>query len=200
MAKKENIESFIGVKFHYLTILKEGIPHITSGGNVHRTVLCSCKCGIEKNFQFSTIKNGNVKSCGCYSAEMARERMILKNKKHGMHSTSEYNTWQSIKKRCLNKNNKNYHNYGGRGISICDEWLNSFENFFNDMGIKPYKESSIERIDNNKGYSKLNCKWASKKEQSRNQRSNRLITYNNETKCVAEWIEILGITRYKLTK
>lgn len=199
MAKKDNIELFYGKTINNLKIIEEVEPHITKGGNKHRKVKCLCICGNIKDFQFSSIKNNIVKSCGCHSAKMASDRMKKYNFRHGMNLTSEYNIWQSMKKRCLNKANKNYCNYGGRGINICKEWIESFNNFYNDMGNKPTKQHSLDRINNDLGYYKENCRWATKKEQTRNQRSNRLIEYNNEIKCVSEWIELLGLTRYEIT-
>lgn len=112
-------------------------------------------------------------------------------KKHGLVNTKSYKIWSNMKDRCFNKNNSQYKNYGDRGISVCAEWMD-FKNFFADMGEKP-NGMSIERLDNNAGYSKKNCKWASAKEQSRNRRANTFITYKNKTKCIAEWAEITGI-------
>lgn len=198
MAKRENIDDYVGLEFTYLKVISEGKAHVTKGGHKHRTVFCVCRCGKEKEIQFSSIKNGQIKSCGCYSAEKASERMKTVQKTHGLTSTSEYNTWCSMKKRCGQKNHKQYKHYGGRGIFVCDRWINSFENFIEDMGFKPSKEYSLDRKNNELGYSKENCRWATKKEQCRNQRTNVLITYNGETKCVSEWAEKLGVSRERL--
>jgi len=103
---------------------------------------------------------------------------IHRNTTHGLTGTIEYHIWEGIKGRCLNANNKDYYNYGERGIKVCLTWQDSFEVFLKDMGLRPSKLHSIDRIDNAKGYSKDNCKWATKKEQSRNKRSN--ITYMGE--------------------
>lgn len=89
---------------------------------------------------------------------------------------SEYNSWHQMKQRCLNKNDKRYHDYGGRGITVCEEWM-TFEGFFNDMGVKPSPDHSIDRIDNNKGYYKENCKWSDRREQQRNQRVDKRNKY-----------------------
>jgi hypothetical protein len=94
--------------------------------------------------------------------------------------------------RCSNPNNRFYHAYGGRGIVVCERWKSSFKNFLSDMGEAP-SGKSIERIDNNKGYCKSNCKWATRKEQQRNMRSNHLKTFDGETKCIAEWAEEFNI-------
>ncbi len=113
-------------------------------------------------------------------------------KKHGMRHTSEYNTWLHMKDRCNNPKNRRYKDYGGRGITICKAWQESFLEFYNDMGIKP-KNSTLERINNNGNYIKNNCKWATKEEQNRNQRSNIVIEYNGMKKILSEWSKFLGI-------
>lgn len=111
---------------------------------------------------------------------------------HGMSNTTEYKTWERIKKRCYNKNVYNYCDYGGRGILMCDEWKNSFEVFYKDMGDRP-EGTSIDRIDNDKGYSKENCRWATNEEQCNNRRSNINITYKGETQTLAQWCRELNL-------
>jgi hypothetical protein len=102
-----------------------------------------------------------------------------------------------MKARCFYQTNKAYKNYGGRGITVCSEWLSSFETFYSDMGERP-KGTSLDRIDNSKGYSKENCRWATIKQQQRNQRSNRLEFYKGKLRCIAEIAEILGVHQNKL--
>lgn len=194
MAKRINIQELINTKYNFLTLIKEIEPHITSGGNVHRKCLFKCDCGNFFETQFSQVKNGNTKSCGCYSREIASKRMKEKNHRHGKSKISEYNIYLSMKKRCLNENHNSYKDYGGRGISICESWKNSFENFIKDMGERPSKKHSIERINNELGYSKDNCKWATRTEQARNVRNNRIIDFNGDKKCLSEWAEIIGVS------
>lgn len=112
--------------------------------------------------------------------------------KHGMRKTSEYRAWIAMKNRCAN----NWHpNYGGRGIRVCDRWLHSFENFYADVGPKPSSIHTLERENVNKDYEPGNVKWATPKEQTRNQRRNHLITINGVTHCLAEWAELHGINQ-----
>lgn len=198
MVKKIDIQNLIGKRFTNLVIISEEETHVTKGGHKRRTVLCRCNCGKEKKIQISSIISEAVKSCGCYSAKMAKERMLYENKIHGMVKSSEYNSWRSMKKRCYLKQHKSYKYYGGRGIIVCDRWLNSFENFLQDMGIKPKGKYSLDRIDNNGNYCPENCRWATPLEQGRNQRTNVNVTYQGETKCIAEWSETKGMPYGKL--
>ena len=121
---------------------------------------------------------------------------MLKNFIHGMSKTSTYKSWEAMIQRCSNASLKSYKNYGGRGISVCYEWT-KFEKFYADMGIKP-NGCSIDRIDVNGNYDKLNCRWSTMKQQNRNRRNNRLIEFNGETMCVNEWAESLGINKRTL--
>ena len=114
------------------------------------------------------------------------------NKTHGMEGTATYKSWQHMKNRCLNPRCKDFKNYGGRGISICPEWVNNFSQFLKDMGTKP-KNTSLNRIKNDKNYCKENCEWATDLQQARNTRRNHYITHNNETLCLSEWGEKTGI-------
>lgn len=112
----------------------------------------------------------------------------------------EYFVWVSMRRRCLCRTYGEFPAYGGRGITICERWRNSFENFYGDMGPRPTASHSIDRIDNNKGYSPDNCRWATMREQSVNKRNTRLITLNGQTKCLAHWARQLGISRDALTR
>lgn len=146
-----------------------------------------------------TDKWNRVKSCGCYQKKKVAETGH-KNKTHGKSQTYEYYIFKTMKARCYNTNNSEYHNYGGRGITICERWLDKekgFENFLEDMGNKPdgkYKYS-IERHNNAGNYEPENCYWATGTEQGRNRRDNRLITYKGYTKPLVEWSEITGLKR-----
>lgn len=179
-----------GQKFNRLTAVR--FSHKGKWGKQHW--LYACECGKVKVTTKGDVTRGKTRSCGCYQVEK-----ITKHGFGGRKPTSEYNTWQGMKKRCLNPNNPGYKYYGGRGIKVCDRWKDSFPNFLEDMGNKPTKEHSIDRIDNNKGYSKANCKWSTILEQANNMSKNIRITHKNETKTVMQWSGILGLN-YRKTK
>lgn len=112
-----------------------------------------------------------------------------------MSFTKEYHSWMGMKKRCYG-NDPRYSTYRDKGITICQEWLEDFANFYADMGNAPTSKHTIDRKDNSKGYYKENCRWATSKEQNRNYSLNRLVTFNGKTQCVTEWAEETGISRH----
>jgi hypothetical protein len=128
--------------------------------------MVQCNCGTKKAVDIYPLKSGATKSCGC----LAKELRVKRQTKHSATATPEYRVWADMKNRCLNSSLKNYVNYGGRGISVCDEWENSFVKFIEDMGKRPSKKHTLDRVDNNGNYNKVNCRWATKTQQSRNQR------------------------------
>jgi len=117
-----------------------------------------------------------------------------------MYKLKEYRIWIDIKSRCCNSKNKRYKDYGKRGIVICDRWLNSFENFYEDMGPRPSNKYSIDRKDNNGNYCKENCRWATRDEQCSNRRTNQLITYNGITQTRTKWAKEIGISANSLKR
>ena len=147
---------------------------------------CECVCGNLCDVRSGGLRSGNTLSCGCWNTEAFATRITL----HGKANTGAHRSWGKMMQRCGNPNDTHYANYGGRGITVCDRWL-KFENFYADMGDRPVG-MSIDRIDNNKGYSPENCRWATKSEQQNNTRNNRLITYNNETLNVSQWSVRMG--------
>lgn len=172
---------------------------ISRGENNKRRVTwnCACSCGNNTNVDANKLNNGHTQSCGCLQREKARSANI----KHG-HSaypnngrpTKEYNTWALMIRRCSSKStNKRDGAYVKRGITVCDSWKEDFFNFINDMGFAPSKSHSIDRIDNNLGYSKENCRWATAKEQGRNKSNTSFITANGKTLPVTQWSEETGI-------
>ncbi len=149
--------------------------------------LCRCDCGGERTYTACNLKSGRIKGCGC----------VWRGKRVDDPSTDhpELTVFTGMLDRCYNQNSTNYPRYGGRGITVCDRWRDGgFKAFFADMGPRPTPTHSIDRIDNNKGYSPDNCRWATKKQQSRNTRTNRYLTHNGVTATLSEWAEILGIS------
>jgi hypothetical protein len=124
-----------------------------------------CDCGNELVALGTSVRTGDTVSCGCYKRDVAGKNRI----KHGMANTSEYIIWKGMRRRCSNPKCSAYKNYGGRGITVCKEWDESFQQFYKDMGPRPLG-LTLERINNDLGYSKENCVWATRKQQRRNQR------------------------------
>lgn len=158
---------------------------------------CRCDCGNETVVLAENLKKGHTSSCGCYRRE-ARPQLT-----HGYRHTRAYGVYEKMKGRCYNKNNPSYHRYGGRGITVCDEWLNSpgaFVEWAYANGFREdaeYGECTVDRIDNNGGYSPDNCRIVNEKVQANNRRSNRIIQHDGENKTLAEWADYFGMTRSK---
>ena len=159
--------------------------------------LCRCQCGSEKSVTSSSLLNGRSKSCGCYLKESARKRQLIHghNTKKGQSPT--YKSWRAMLKRCDDPKQVGYHNYGGKGIGVCDEWR-SFECFLRDMGERP-DGKTLDRIDNSLGYTKENCRWMSMKEQANNRSTNTRLTHQGKTHTISEWADILGIKRVTIS-
>jgi hypothetical protein len=150
---------------------------------------CVCDCGGKSIVSTSDLNKGRTNSCGC----LRRERMKNLNKSHGQSYSKTYQSWVKAKDRCFNPKHVAFHKYGGAGITVCDRWKNSFENFYADMGDPPTEKHSLDRIENSKGYDPENCRWATKKQQSENSSWPRLITFHGETKNLSEWARSLGM-------
>jgi len=133
--------------------------------------LCSCVCGKTTVALSYKLRNGRKRSCGCLHHDV----LVQRNYKHGLaHKHKLYSVWNGMKERCANPNNNRYHCYGGRGIAVCENWINSFENFYNWAIENGYKEGlSIDRINNNGNYELSNCRWTTVKEQANNRRTNK---------------------------
>lgn len=169
----------------------------------HRAYLCRCSCDkhTERYVDEQNLKRGKSIGCGCLTAKSARERFST----HGGTKTRLYRLWCGIKSRCYNPRNKRYADYGGRGIEMCPEWkdFSAFSEWSYANGYDEnlsWKECSIDRKDNNKGYSPDNCKWSNIYEQSNNKRSNVVIEHNGERKTAAEWSRACGIDSHVIRK
>lgn len=185
----------VGMTFGRLTVIEN------MGLNWQGTYMwkCRCECGNESIIKTGSLK-GTTRSCGCLVSDANIKRFTT----HGHtafkgHNSSEYNSWSNMKARCYKPSTIRFENYGGRGITVCDRWKNSFENFLEDMGLKPTPKHSIDRIDVNGNYEPNNCRWATTKQQACNTRRNRHITYNGETKLLVEWAKELNVGYMTLT-
>jgi hypothetical protein len=179
MKKRQDLT---GQKFGRLTVIS--FSHKTAGKN--SCWHCLCDCGGKAIVRTGSLKDGKSKSCGCIREDVSRAR----ENRQVLHGSSAYDIWLNMKARCYNKNANNYKYYGGRGITICNRWLNSFDFFIADMGVRPSTNHSIDRINNGGNYEPDNCRWAAKKEQMRNRRSNVWINVEGAVKTIAEWSEI----------
>lgn len=178
-----------GVRFGRLTAVETvRVPRAT--GSFRRLWRCRCDCGGETTTASASLKNGTTSSCGCLQLERVT--------KHGhapfRHSQRNrtYQTWLSMIQRCTNPNATAYHRYGGRGIAVCERWRD-YRNFLSDMGERPDKNHTLERINNDRSYEPGNTRWATRREQSVNRSSNRLVRYDNRSQTVIEWVRELGL-------
>ena len=153
-----------GKIFNKLTVLGRCEDYISPKGNKVVKWECICECGNKTKVIGSILKSNGTKSCGCLNYEPT-------NTIHNKRFSTEYSSWRSMKRRCTEPTNNTYKNYGGRGIKVCDRWLESFKNFYEDMGDKPSQNHSIDRIDVNGDYEPGNCRWISLKEQQYNRRN-----------------------------
>lgn len=184
------MEDLIGKKFGRLTI-KDIICKKKFNRN-RKFAVCVCDCGNEHITRLDGILENRTFSCGCQK----NEKNKLKNYRNGMSKTRIHYIYHSMKARCLNKKNCSFNNYGERGITICDEWnaRKGFDNFYDWAMKNGYKENlTIDRIDNNKGYSPENCRWVDIKTQSRNRRTNHIVEYKGVKHCLVEWAEIFKV-------
>ena len=189
----------VGQSVSYWTLVDE----LPRNASKRRVFLCRCICGTERVLTAIFLLSGRTKSCGCQRIRITAEAH-RKPRTHGEISrlgrSPEYESWSQMKQRCYNPLNHGYARYGARGITVCERWRDSFENFLADMGRKPGRDYTIDRIDNSKGYSPDNCRWATKKQQSRNISTNRMLTANGVTRSLAEWSEVTGIHHATLCK
>lgn len=165
MSKIQNVK---GQKFGRLTALE----YMYTEKGKSSTWMCRCECGKQTPVVLTSLKNGNTQSCGCLRLERVKE----KNTTHSKCHTTEYHAWGNLIQRCTNPKHPEYKNYGERGITVCPEWRNSFETFLKDMGLKPDKSCSIDRVNNEDGYHRENCEWRDSFSQAINQRGKKNLT------------------------
>lgn len=177
----------MGQKFGRLTAISKA-PKLKSRNNRWN---CVCECGNTTTASCADLRSGHTNSCGCYMMDRIKES----NTTHGQAlKTPEYGSWGSMLVRCYNKKNKSFHNYGGRGISVCDRWRYSFENFFEDMGERPSKKHSLDRFpDKNGNYEPINCRWATPKQQADNRRGNVWLEHEGKRIVQEDWARELGV-------
>lgn len=176
----------IGKKFGRLTVIKK----VGVDNRRYLTWLCKCDCGSEVIVRGVNLRNGNTKSCGC----ITRERMHKLNLATGECKSRLYRIWICMKTRCTNNKIPQYKDYGGRCISICDEWKHDYKTFRDWALSHGYRDDlSIERINNDGNYEPSNCKWGTLHEQNRNRRSNNMITFNGKTQCALDWALEFGM-------
>lgn len=177
---KEYLSSLIGKKYNRLTIVD-----IYKNDKKSTTMcICKCDCGNKVYTRLSRVLNEETVSCFC----------IRKKYQDRKETDLIYLVWFCMINRCYKKDDKRYVYYGQRGITVCDDWKNSFDNFYIWAKSNGYKKGlSLDRINNNGNYEPNNCRWATKTEQARNKRNNKIIEYNGETHCLSEWCEILNL-------
>lgn len=193
-AKINNLIDLTGMRFGRLTVIEKA-----EDKNKQIMWRCKCDCGNEKCVSSGNLRSGCTKSCGCLHDEVAK----ISKKTHGMSKTRIYRIYKEMYARCYSPKRPEYPDYGGRGIAICDEWLdeeNGFMNFYNWAMANGYADNlTIDRINKDGNYEPSNCRWATAKEQARNTRNTVFLTYKGETKSVPEWSEIIGISKDTLT-
>lgn len=190
-------EDLTGKRFERLVVLKQANDYIKPNGRHESNWLCQCDCGNIVEVLGYSLKSGHTKSCGCLHEETLKTIAIT----HGDSYSKLYGVYISIIDRCYNPNNKRFKDYGGRGIIVCDEWKDSYLNFKKWAVFSGYKEGlSIDRKNNDLGYSPSNCRWVTIIVQQNNMRKNHIVEYNGQSKTIAEWSRELNIKYDKLWK
>lgn len=190
-------EDLTGKRFERLVVLKQANDYIKPNGRHESNWLCQCDCGNIVEVLGYSLKSGHTKSCGCLHEETLKTIAIT----HGDSYSKLYGVYISIIDRCYNPNNKRFKDYGGRGIIVCDEWKDSYLNFKKWAVFSGYKEGlSIDRKNNDLGYSPSNCRWVTRIVQQNNMRKNHIVEYNGQSKTIAEWSRELNIKYDKLWK
>lgn len=193
MKSKHRVKDLTGKRFGNLQVI--GL----SDTDTRKTYwVCQCDCGNIKTVRSDSLQSGAIKSCGCLKKKQDKTNLKAKHS-HKMSGTRLYEIWQGMKGRCYNVHNARYSRYGGRGISVCDEWVHDFTAFYEWAKSSGYRDDlTIDRIDNNGNYEPENCRWATQEQQARNRTTNINITIGNATKTLTEWCGIFKVD-YKKT-
>ena len=195
MKKKDWGNKYVGKKMNFLSIVSVDYKRKRVDGRYSKVCKCVCDCGAITYPVLSLVITGRTTSCGCRRVINCK----LKNTKHGLSTSKIYNVYEGMVSRCHDINHQGYKNYGGRGISVCDEWLKDNAIFFNWAQANGYKSGlQLDRTNNNGNYSPDNCRFITISLNLRNTRRNRLITHNGETKTLVEWCETFDI-KYSIT-
>ena len=189
---RQRWHDWTGERFGRLVVLWM-IPNERRFGSV--VWQCRCDCGRSASVASTNLVRGTTKSCGCIVAEVNKQRSGT----HGKKKTPEYSTWARMKDRCNNPKNDKFKHYGGRGIKVCERWMESFADFLADMGPRPSKDHSIDRRDVNGNYCPENCEWATREQQMRSRRTTQHFTVDGVTKTLAEWSRETGIKSRTIT-
>lgn len=188
MKNMRRVNDLTGKRFGMLTVLG-----IDDRGTRKTYWMCQCDCGNVKSVRSDSLQNGAIKSCGCLKKKQDSVNLTA-NHSHKMSKTRLYEEWQGMKGRCFNRNNARFARYGGRGVTVCDEWRYDFSAFAEWAIENGYNEKlTLDRIDNDKSYSPDNCRWADVKTQSRNRSTNVAITIGNSTRTLTEWCEVFDL-------
>ena len=186
------IEVPAGDRHGNLVVLRELPSRSRKSGGTQRFVLCRCDCGKETEVRLKHLLSGHTQSCGRHPNPGHGDDY------HGMAGSPEYGVWLGMKRRCRRPKARDYGNYGGRGVRVCERWRKSFKAFFEDMGARPSPEHSIDRIDGEGDYEPGNCKWSTRREQNRHRRDNRFFEFNGEKLCLTDWAKRYGMRKVTL--
>ncbi len=192
--RRMSVTDRVGERHGRLVVLYRAENKVEPSGAIRAAWRCACDCGNGVTVTGHALAKGNTRSCGCLQKEAVSKASLT----HGKKGSDVYRVWSAMKQRCLNLNHQHFNVYGGRGITICDEWL-SFEAFYRDMGDRP-QGMTLERVDNNKGYEPGNVIWASRLTQANNRRDNVRLSYMGLTKTMAEWGRVTGLPSRAIAK
>lgn len=199
LVRNQKETELVGKVFGRWTIIKD-LGFIQDKYARKRKVCVKCECGNQREHFYVVLKNGLSTSCGCFRIQSQGER-AKKQVKHSLSKHPLFQLWRGMKGRCLNPNDKGFKAYGGRGITVCDEWVNDFKAFYDWAMANGWEKGLLnDRRDNDKGYSPENCRFVTPMISSRNTRMNNNITFNGVTKCITDWAKDVGVSATSMKK